>query len=100
MKNGGLGKKRSGEGPKTEKDKTERATRLGRRTREKIQKSGIKLTALRFQTGVRHQNRRPPFSSKNDQIDRQEVSQVTDRQTRHSNVFNRETHVSFRQASQ
>ena len=32
-------------------DKTERATILGRRTREKIQKSKIKLTALRFQRG-------------------------------------------------
>ena len=32
--------------------KTERATGLDRRTREEIQKSGIKLTALRFQMGV------------------------------------------------
>ena len=42
-------------GPKAEKDKTEIATGRGRRTREGIQKSGIKLTALRFQTGGRHQ---------------------------------------------
>ena len=33
----------------------ERATELGRRTREEISKSGIKLTALRFQTMGRHQ---------------------------------------------
>ena len=47
-----FGGKRSQEnGPKAEKHKTERATGLGRRTREEIQKSGIKLTALRFQTG-------------------------------------------------
>ena len=31
-------------GPKAEKDKTGRATGLGRRTKEKILKSGIKLT--------------------------------------------------------
>ena len=36
------------------KDKTERATGLSRRTREEIPKRGIKLTALRFQTGGRH----------------------------------------------
>ena len=42
-------------GPKAEKNQTERATGLGRRTREGIYKSGIKLTALRFQTGGRHQ---------------------------------------------
>ena len=38
-------------GPKAKKDKTERVTELGRGTREGIQKSGIKLKALRFQTG-------------------------------------------------
>ena len=37
-------------GQKQKKGQTERATRLGRRTREEIQKSGIKLTALRYQT--------------------------------------------------
>ena len=42
--------------PKAEKDKTERATR----TRE-VYESGIKLTALRFQTGGRHQNYQSPF---------------------------------------
>ena len=51
---------------KAEKDKTKRATGLGRRTREEIFffLNGIKLTTLRFQTGggERHQNRRglPP----------------------------------------
>ena len=44
------GKRNRENGPKSKKDYTERATGLGRRTRE-IQKSGIKLTALRFQTG-------------------------------------------------
>ena len=39
---------------KTEKDKTERITGLGRRTREDIAKRN-KMTALRFQTGGRHQ---------------------------------------------
>ena len=38
-------------GPKSEKDTTERATGLGRRTREETEKSGIKLKAQRFQTG-------------------------------------------------
>ena len=38
----------------TEKDKTERITGLGRRTREDIAKWN-KMTALRFQTGGRHQ---------------------------------------------
>ena len=47
--------------PKTEKDKTETAIGLDRRTREEIEKSVIKRTALRFQTEGRHQNRRPPF---------------------------------------
>ena len=54
--NGGLGKNISQEnGPKAEKDKTERATGLGRRTKEEIcRKGGIKLTALRLQTKGRH----------------------------------------------
>ena len=43
---------------------TDRAIGLGRRTREEIQKSGIKLSALRFQTGGRHQKSRPPFGGK------------------------------------
>ena len=38
----------------TEKDKTERVTGLGRRTREEIAKWN-QMTALRFQTGGRHQ---------------------------------------------
>ena len=37
------------------KNKTERATGLGIRTKGEIQKSGIKLKALKFQTGGRHQ---------------------------------------------
>ena len=44
-----------------EKDKTDRVTGLGRRTREEIAK-GNQMTALRFQTGggdIRHP--RPPF---------------------------------------
>ena len=42
-------------GPKAEKDNTEIAAGLGRRTIEEIYKSGIKLAALRFQAGGRHQ---------------------------------------------
>ena len=38
----------------TEKDKTGRVTGLGRRTREEIAKWN-QMTALRFQTGERHQ---------------------------------------------
>ena len=38
----------------TEKGKTERVTGLGRRTREEIAKWN-QMTALRFQTGGRHQ---------------------------------------------
>ena len=38
----------------TEKDKTERVTELGRRTREEIAKQN-QMTALRFQTGGRNQ---------------------------------------------
>ena len=38
----------------TEKDKTERVTGLGRRTREEIAKWN-QMTALRFQIGGRHQ---------------------------------------------
>ena len=58
---------RAGEenGPKAEKDKTEIVTGLGRRTREEIQKSGIKLAALRFQTeGKTSEIPRPPFGGK------------------------------------
>ena len=42
-----------------EKDKTDRVTGLGRRTREEIAKWN-QMTALRFQTGERHQT--PPAS--------------------------------------
>ena len=41
-------------GQQTENDKTERVTGLGRRTREEIAKWN-QMTALRFQTGGRHQ---------------------------------------------
>ena len=50
-----MGKTDEENGPKTEKNQTEIATGLGRRTNEEIYKSGIKLTALRFPTGARHQ---------------------------------------------
>ena len=36
-------------------DKTERARGLRRKTREEIRKGGFQMTALRFQTGKRHQ---------------------------------------------
>ena len=39
------GRRGQGNGPKAEMDKTDRAKGLGRRTREGIYKSGIKLTA-------------------------------------------------------
>ena len=41
-------------GQQAEKDQTERVTGLGRRTREEIAKWN-QMTALRFQTGGRHQ---------------------------------------------
>ena len=41
-------------GQQAEKDKIERVTGLGRRTREAIAKWN-QMTALRFQTGGRHQ---------------------------------------------
>ena len=58
------------------KDKTEKVLRLGRRTREEIVKWN-KMTALRFQTGGRHQtspaslrgdirHARPPFGETSD----------------------------------
>ena len=43
-----------GKGQQAENDKTERVTGLGRRTREEIAKWN-QMTALRFQTGGRHQ---------------------------------------------
>ena len=53
---GGLGKTRSWEWAKSKKKyKTERATWLGRRTKEEIYKSGIKLNALRLRQEGRHQ---------------------------------------------
>ena len=56
--------KRSQEnGPRAEKDKTEIAAGLGRRTKEEIQKSGIKLTALRFRQGVDIRNPQPPIGA-------------------------------------
>ena len=48
------------------------STVVGRRTKEEIRKSRIKLTALRFQIRGRHQNLRPPFGDfqgKNDDDD-------------------------------
>ena len=52
----------SGEWAKSGKYETERATELDRRTREEIKKSGIKLRALRFQTGGRGDIRNFPAS--------------------------------------
>ena len=48
------GKKFRRKGQQAENDKTERVTGLGRRTREEIAKWN-QMTALRFQTGGRHQ---------------------------------------------
>ena len=48
------GKSLEKKGQQAEKDTTERVTRLGRRTREAIAKWN-QMTALRFQTGGRHQ---------------------------------------------
>ena len=48
------GKKFRRKGQQAEKDKTERVTRLGRRKKEEIAKWN-QMTALRFQTGGRHQ---------------------------------------------
>ena len=45
------------------KDKTERVTRLGRRTREEIAKWN-RMTALRFQTGEDIRHPRPPFGGR------------------------------------
>ena len=57
-----------GQRVKAEKDKTERATGPESRQKNKRgdhniqrEKSGIKLTALRFQTGGSHQKPPPPF---------------------------------------
>ena len=50
-------------GEKQKKDKTERGTRLGRRTREVTVKWN-QMTALRFQTGERDiRHPRPPFGA-------------------------------------
>ena len=54
MKNFLEKKKSRRKGQQAEKDKTERGTGLGRRTREEIEKWN-QMTALRFQTGWRHQ---------------------------------------------
>ena len=48
------GKKFRRKDQQAENDKTERVTGLGRRTREEIAKRN-QMTALRFQTGGRHQ---------------------------------------------
>ena len=48
------GKKFSRKGQQAQNDKTERVTGLGRRTSEEIAKWN-QMTALRFQTGERHQ---------------------------------------------
>ena len=48
------GKKFRRKGQQAENDETERITGLGRRTREEIAKWN-QMTALRFQTGGRHQ---------------------------------------------
>ena len=49
-----LGKKFRRKDQQAEKDKAERVTGLGRKTREEIPKWN-QMTALRFQTGGRHQ---------------------------------------------
>ena len=49
-----FGKKCRRKGQQAENDKTDRVTGLGRRTREEIAKWN-QMTALRFQTGERHQ---------------------------------------------
>ena len=49
-----FGKKCRRKGQQAENDKTERVTGLGRRTRKEIAKWN-QMTALRFQTGGRHQ---------------------------------------------
>ena len=49
-----LEKKFRRKGQQAENDQTERVTGLGRRTREEIAKWN-QMTALRFQTGGRHQ---------------------------------------------
>ena len=46
----------NGPAGRKKKDKTERVIGLGRRTREEIEMWN-QMTALRFQTGVRHQGR-------------------------------------------
>ena len=54
------GKSLEKKGQQAEKDKTERVTRLGRRTREALAKWN-QLTALRFQTGGDIRHPQPPF---------------------------------------
>ena len=52
--------KKSAEWTSRQKKKTERVTELARRTREETAKWN-QMTALRFQTGGRHQTSPPPF---------------------------------------
>ena len=58
------GKRSQENRPKAEKDKRERATGLGRRTKEEIQESGIKLKSPEVPdrgAGGDIRNPRPPF---------------------------------------
>ena len=61
-------------GQQAENDKTERVTGLGRRTREEIAKWN-QMTALRFQTGGRHQT--SPASLQGIKVNGQKLETVT-----------------------
>ena len=54
-------------GQQAESDKTERVTGLGRRTREEIAKWN-QMTALRFQTGGRHQTSPASLQGRHDSV--------------------------------
>ena len=64
-----LEKKFRRKGQQAEKDKTERVTGLGRRTREEIA-NWNQMTALRFQTGGDIRHPRPPFEGSNESMQR------------------------------
>ena len=74
-----------------EKDKTERVTGLGRRTREKIAEWG-KMAALRFQTGERHQT--SPASLKEAGGGERDSSQKTNKKDSY-HIFHSNSKVAF-----
>ena len=71
--------------PKQKRIRQKEQQNFGRRNKEDIQKSGIKLTALRFQTGEDIRNSRPPFGGKKKKKKKKKLFKFTSSKYRSKN---------------